>query len=385
MPFRVVPTRSIPHRIAFATACICLLSVGCEPNSQLEPPRGQATDSKSLLSDRSLVERIDRTLAFNRDRRVLDVDRNAAWQVAHGAVAYGNDLKLQVDGQSVAALKYLFEGGQMRGWEIDAGPALASTQRPSLQAYVEAGSYVGQGHVDQFLGYLSQASLPLNTPIRLGDQTLTIADWGRTAQHLVPNNPYREYSWTLIALTNLFPDELTWTAADGKEWTLEPLAEFEAKQDLAESPCGGMHRLMGLAHTVRYWKKRELPFRGGWLAAKQTVDQAIETIRKYQNSDGSFSTNYTIRPGTSADLSTRIGTTGHTLEFLAYAVEPDELLAPWMQRSVERLCEWLDSASDVELECGGLYHGLSGLRIYRDRLPKANSGANVNSPAKETP
>jgi hypothetical protein len=225
----------------------------------------------------------------------------------------------------------------------------------------------------------------LNTPIRLGDQTLTIADWGRTAQHLVPNNPYREYSWTLIALTNLFPDELTWTAADGKEWTLEPLAEFEAKQDLAESPCGGMHRLMGLAHTVRYWKKRELPFRGGWLAAKQTVDQAIETIRKYQNSDGSFSTNYTIRPGTSADLSTRIGTTGHTLEFLAYAVEPDELLTPWMQRSVERLCEWLDSASDVELECGGLYHGLSGLRIYRDRLLKANSGANVNSPAKETP
>jgi hypothetical protein len=128
-----------------------------------------------------------------------------------------------------------------------------------------------------------------------------------------------------------------------------------------------------------------LPFRGGWLAAKQTVDQAIETIRKYQNSDGSFSTNYTIRPGTSADLSTRIGTTGHTLEFLAYAVEPDELLTPWMQRSVERLCEWLDSASDVELECGGLYHGLSGLRIYRDRLLKANSGANVNSPAKETP
>ena len=63
----------------------------------------------------------------------------------------------------------------------------------------------------------------------------------------------------------------------------------------------------------------------------------------------------------------------------------DELTAPWMQRSVERLCDWLDSASDVELECGGLYHGLSGLRIYRDRLPKANLGANVNSPAKEIP
>jgi hypothetical protein len=345
---------------------------GCEPNTPLASDPTQPVDSNRLVANGSLVERIDQTLAFNRDRRLLDVDRNAAWQVAHGAVAYGNDLKLQVDGKSVPALEYLLQGGQMRGWEIDTGAVLASTQRPSVQAYVEAGSYVGQGHVDQFLGYLSQASLPLSTPIRLGDQTLTIADWGRTAQHLVPNNPYREYSWTLIALTNLFPDELTWTAADGKEWTLEPLAEFEAKQDLAESPCGGMHRLMGLAHTVRYWKKRDLPFRGGWLAAKQVVDQAVETIKKYQNTDGSFSTNYTIRPGTSADLSTRIGTTGHTLEFLAYAIEPGELTAPWMQRSVERLCDWLESASDVELECGGLYHGLSGLRIYRDRLAKAN-------------
>ena len=258
----------------------------------------------------------------------------------------------------------------MRGWELSTGPVLASTNRPSVQAYVEAGSYVGQGHVDQFLGYLSQASLPLSTPIRIDDQTLTIEDWGRSAQFQIPNNPYREYSWTLIALTNLFPNDFIWTASDGNQWTLESLAEFEAKQDLAESPCGGMHRLMGLAHTVRYWKNRGMPLKGGWLAAKQTVDRAVETIRKYQNSDGTFSANYTIRPGTSADLSTRISTTGHTLEFLSYALEPEQLQEPWMERSVRRLCELLGDASDVELECGGLYHGLSGLKIYKDRLPK---------------
>jgi hypothetical protein len=113
-----------------------------------------------------------------------------------------------------------------------------------------------------------------------------------------------------------------------------------------------------------------MPLKGGWIAAKQTVDRAVETIRKYQNSDGTFSANYTIRPGTSADLSTRISTTGHTLEFLAYALEPEQLQEPWMERSVRRLCELLGDASDVELECGGLYHGLSGLKIYKDRLPK---------------
>ncbi|MFM8573904.1 MAG: ADP-ribosylation factor-directed GTPase activating protein isoform b [Pirellula sp.] len=322
------------------------------------------------IAGEGLLELIDKTLEFNRDRRILSTDRNAAWQVAHGAVAYGKELKLQVDGRTVSALEHLFQGGQMRGWDLALGKLISSTNRPSVQAYVEAGSYVGQGHVDQFLGYLSQASLPLNTPIQIDDQTVTLEDWGRTAQFEIPNNPYREYSWTLIALTNLFPDDFTWTAADGNSWTLESLAEFEAKQDLAESPCGGMHRLMGLAHTVRYWKNRGMSFKGGWLAAKQKVEQAVETIKRYQNSDGTFSANYTIRPGTSADLSTRIGTTGHTLEFLAYALEPQQLREPWMHRAVARLCELLESASDVELECGGLYHGLSGLKIYRDRVAK---------------
>ena len=44
----------------------------------------------------------------------------------------------------------------------------------------------------------------------------------------------------------------------GRSWpvlrgmTLEPLVRFEAQQDLSERACGGMHRLMGLAHAVRY-------------------------------------------------------------------------------------------------------------------------------------
>jgi len=165
-------------------------------------------------SGSELLKLIDQTLEFNRDARLLSVDRNAAWQVAHGAVAYGNELKLVVDGQTVPALEYLFQGGDMRGWELSTGANLPATGRPSIQAYVEAGSYVGQGHVDQFLGYLSQTGLPLNTPILVGDQTLKIEDWARTAQYQIPNNPYREYSWTLIALTTLLPTEPSWKAAD---------------------------------------------------------------------------------------------------------------------------------------------------------------------------
>ncbi|MEY2613794.1 MAG: hypothetical protein RL069_2606 [Planctomycetota bacterium] len=332
------------------------------------------TTGAKTLDVKDLLVLVDKTLEFNRDSRLLSVERNAAWQVAHGAVAYGEDLKLVVGDQTLDALDYLFSGGEMRGWELTAGDTLPSTGRPSVNAYVEAGSYVGQGHVDQFLGYLSQTGLPRTTQVKVGDQSVTIEDWARTAQYQVPNNPYREYSWTLIALTNYFPDEVTWKGADGKDWTLEPIVEFEAKQDIGNSPCGGMHRLMGLAHSVRYWKKRGEGFRGGWALAQSTVQDAIATCRKFQNSDGTFSANYTLRPGTSSDLSTRIGTTGHTLEFLAYALEPKELQEEWVGRSVRRLCELLDVASEVELECGGLYHGLAGLRIYRERVSESLAG-----------
>jgi hypothetical protein len=324
-----------------------------------------------------LRDAVDATLAFNRERRLLSVDRNAAWQVAHGAVAYGQQLQLQVEQTTVPALEYLFGGGEMRGWMLSLGPVLPKTGRPSIRAFVEAGSYVGQGHVDQFLGYLSQNPLPRSTPITVDGRELTLEDWGRTAQWEIPNNPYLEYSWTLIALTNLFPDEYEWQASDGKSWTLEPLVEFEAKQDIGASPCGGMHRLMGLAHSVRYWKRRGLSLKGGWQLADQVVADAVQSIRRYQNADGTFSTNYTVRPGMSSDLSTRIGTTGHTLEFLAYALEPEQLREPWMERAVERLCGMLDAASEVELECGGLYHGLGGLKLYRERRWPANDTASA--------
>ncbi|MBM3967579.1 MAG: hypothetical protein FJ308_21365 [Planctomycetes bacterium] len=374
------PPKSIGSNSAVGPSSVGLVALwlsvigiaGCESRTDeivaTNATTSSTTPSAHISAPSDLMEFVDQTILENRDRRLLSVDRNAAWQVAHGAVAYGLELPLDVQGERVLALDYLFSGGVMRGWQLTAGPVHPVTGRPMLKAFVEAGSYVGQGHVDQFLGYISQNHLPLDLEVLVDNQTLTLEDWGRTAQWEVPNNPYREYSWTLIALTNLFPNDYEWKAADGQTWTLEPLVEFEAKQDIAESPCGGMHRLMGLAHAVKYWKARGLGFRGGWALADQVVRNSIDTIRKFQNSDGTFSANYTSRPGTSSDLTTRIGTTGHTLEFIAFALDDREIQQAWVERSVRRLCEMLQAANEVELECGGLYHGLAGLKLYRDRM-----------------
>lgn len=329
------------------------------PTSTLQQQKG----SVSL----DLQSMIHATLESNLKNRSLDKDRNGAWQVIHGAVAYGPSLPLTVEGKEVLAIDYLLNGGEIQGWELSLGPVLPTTKKTGIIARVDAGSFIGQGHPDQWLGYFSQIPLSLDRTVVVNGQSMQLMDWARQSQWDIPNNSFREYSWTLIALTNFFPQDLNWQASDGNTWTLEPLVRFEAEQDLADSPCGGMHRLMGLAHAVRYRQRLKGSMDQGWLMAKTAVDSAITSARKFQNSDGSFSTNYTSRPGNSVDLSAAVSATGHTLEFLAYALDEKELTQPWMERAVSRLCSMLNAAEQIDLECGGTYHALAGLKLYHRR------------------
>ncbi|XZE44709.1 ADP-ribosylation factor-directed GTPase activating protein isoform b [Pirellulaceae bacterium SH467] len=342
------------------------LQLGCLPSPEKISEVSSQSDPGNVSAE-ELREIIQMTLDRNLRLRGLGVDRNAAWQVIHGAVAYGEDLLMEANGKTEKALPYLFQGGELAGWDLREGDLLPSTGRKGIRVSVEEGSFTGQGHVDQFLGYLSQVSIPLSTKIKIGENEHTMEDWARQAQRDICQNPYQEYSWTLIALTNYFPTETQWDGTDGRQWTLEPFVEREAEQDLTRSACGGMHRLMGLAHCVRYREKLGGRFEGAWLRAKQVVESSIAKAKAFQNSDGSFSTRYTERAGNSADLSTCIGATGHTLEFLAYALPAEELRAPWLEKSVLRLCEMLHNAEPTDLECGGGYHALAGLRLYAER------------------
>jgi hypothetical protein len=365
---------SLPARVACLIAvAICL---GCTQNTK-SPAKSESADSAENTAETrssqpvrelpSLQETIVATLKNNLEKRELAADRNGAWQVVHGAVAYGDQLPMTVDGKPTLAIDYLLSGKPLNGWEISAGPVLPTTMRPGIVARVEAGSYIGQGHTDQWLGYFSQIPLALDRKVVVDDKTLTLEDWARQSQWDVPKNPFLEYSWTLIALTNFFPNEPQWQASDGKTWTLEPLVRFEAQQDLADSACGGMHRLMGLAHAVRYRRRLKGAFDEGWAMAKKVVDASVDSARRFQNSDGSFSTNYSSRPGNSSDISLCISATGHTFEFLSYALDESELGKPWMERAAARLCAMLKATEEIDLECGGAYHAIAGLKLYHRR------------------
>ncbi|MFY7874052.1 MAG: hypothetical protein ACOVQM_01310 [Pirellula sp.] len=63
----------------------------------------QASDSQSKPAN-DLKATIEQTLESNLNQRILSDDRNGAWQVIHGAVAYGDDLPRAVDGNAVPAI-----------------------------------------------------------------------------------------------------------------------------------------------------------------------------------------------------------------------------------------------------------------------------------------
>jgi hypothetical protein len=242
---------------------------------------------------------------------------------------------------------------------------------------------MGQGHPDQWLGYLSQcgvatageglvAGLPLDTKLVVAGQDRTLADLLAQARHDI--RPGQECSWTLMALTAYLPLDAAWEAGDGRRWTTEDVVRMEAEADIVGAACGGSHRLYGLAAAVQAYRAAhpEGPPEGsGWAAAEDTLADCIDRARRYQQPDGSFSVAYFERPSASPDAFATLGATGHVFEVLALVLDDASLAEPWVTRAAARLVTLLERTADLDVECGALYHAAHGLAIYRRRTCSA--------------
>jgi hypothetical protein len=314
----------------------------------------------------ALCERIDRALAHARDGRRLDAGVHGAWQVVHGILAFGPEFPLAVDGAIVPALDHLLGGGAVTGWRLRPGDH-------GVIAIVEEGSTTGQGHPDQWLGYISQcgtAGIPVDTKLRVAGRDFTVKDLLTQAQADI--RPGREATWTLMALATYLPPDAAWKSGDGAKWTTERVVRMEAENDISASACGGAHRLYALAlalrkHMAATGTPRER-LAGGWAVAADVIDDAVERARAFQQADGSFSIHSFDRPGTSADVFAKLSATGHVFEVVVAALDDGRLAEPWVSRAADGLVGLLEQTGDVDLECGGLYHAAHGLLLYRQRL-----------------
>ncbi len=363
---------SNPWRRAVLACGICCLglSMGCSK------PTADVAKTK-LPSDEELRDRIDRAIDFTRMGRHLDTENQAAWQIVHGALVYGRDFRVYHDGKLIGALDYLLDGGQLRGWTLRKGDH-------GLEAVLDAGSKTGQGHEDQWLGYLSQCGLQTDQPISVEGEQYQVNDLITQAQWDIYDG--MEATWTLMAFATYLPLDAEWQAKDGTTWSIPRMVEMEAAQNLDESACGGTHRMYGLAVALNRYKrdggKVDPAGDGPWDKAQRKIDEAIAAARQNQQPDGSFSTNYFARPATSPEIATRIGASGHTLEFLTVALSDDQLKQPWMTRAAINLVESLERTQKYDLECGALYHAAHGLELYRERRFGPRSDDSQGVPAK---
>lgn len=351
--------------IVFAMA----LLGGCSRSESVTAMKPVTADPTGLPSDDQLRRKLDDTIAFTLARHMSAEEHNA-WQIVHGILAYGRDLKIKAGGELVSALDYLLAGGKIAGW----------TMRPGdhgLESVMDPGTKVGQGHPDQWIGYLAQCGLSPDDSIMVDGRDFHLRDLLTQAQWNI--YPGMESSWTLMALCTYLPPGASWSSKDGTQWTVEKIAEMEARQSVNESACGGTHRLYGLAMALNQHLAQGGEIVGGWKVVDETLRQTADTAKRFQQPDGNFSTNFFVRPANSSDIAVTLHATGHTFEFLAMTLTQDEIPQPWMRNAAVQLCNLLEETRDLPVECGALYHAAHGLILYRDRL---FGSAEVSSPDK---
>ena len=368
---------------AGAAAAVLTVTLGCNssanpsatattPTTPVSNNPATNTDSAALPADSEILRQIDEALEYTYDHRRLSVGQTAndqaAWQIVHGALAFKREFLVSDGSRDVSAVDYILAGGKMKGLDLRRGDLLDEATKRYGIATVIAEDKMGQGHADQWLGYLSDCRLPLDEPIVVEGEKHTIADYIDQAKLDVHKNTTQEYTWTLMALTAYYPTDYVWKAGDGSEWTIAKLVDIELGQSLDSSACGGTHRMTALTMAFNRHVAAGKPVEGTWKKLQDRIAECVDQSRKLQNSDGSLSSNYFARPGKSADLAVCMGSAGHVMEFLATALDKDGLQQPWVKRAVLDVCKTFRKTKPVDVECGALFHAAHGLVLYREKV-----------------
>jgi hypothetical protein len=353
------------------------LVLGCGKPTPGEPAaKMQATSAATAAvpakppTPDQLRDLIDRTLEFTEHGREMSLEKQAAWQLLHGVLAFGEKFEMTAAGKKEVVVDWVFDGKPMKGWTI-------TPTEHGLRGEIEAGKY-GQGHDDQWAAILAQWNVPITRTIKVAGREYTLYDMVKRTMHDCYDG--KESSWTIIALSkHLEPMDQKWIATDGETWTLErlvsmeagPLYDEEAGQEMILSgACGGTHRLIGLSIALNNFRARnpDAELTGGWAAAEKRIRWAVDQAKANQSPTGAFSIAFFFRPAGSTNIDEHLAATGHILEFLAFALPKEQLEAPWIQKAVVYLCGVLERTKHLDLECGALYHAAHGLVLYREKV-----------------
>jgi hypothetical protein len=317
------------------------------------PPRTRRLENLRL--------RIAQTLAAYQ-RRPLNTAQHTPWEVMHGFIAFGIPTRVRVGGpagDAVNAIGWMNMGGRCRGQVMLA----ASGDRLTAMRGVGV-----QGHSAQYLAILAQCRVAMNSPITIQSKSFTVADL--VEEEKLSCKAGTELTFALIALAHYLPTDSEWKSRDGKSWSLAKLAAEEIEQPIRGAPCGGTHRLFGLAYGCQRRLRATGQLDGVYLRADKFVrDYQTFTLTKLQNPDGSFSTEWFKYPADRADdVDRKVQTTGHILEWLVASLDQESLYQPRVLAAVEFLTQALAREPSREWKIGPMGHALHALTIYQERV-----------------
>lgn len=364
---------SIPMALGLGLACT---SLSCAPSappvasdtsgvattlptpavsSHVTPVQGEPTPGKDLLRDR-----LEAAIAQVKSRDVLT--SHGFWTIFHAILGLGPELTLlnETTGQRVNALDYICQGGELRGLRFIPTPQGLDVQMGP--------QFVGQGHKDQFIAEMAQWGMPGDRKIIVSGKEHTFMDFVRHAQLNSRTKNPDELSWAIIVVAQYIGLDATWTNVEGDKLTLQDCLRYELKEPVNGAACGGTHRLFGLAWVHHLHLLAGGKTEGVWKDLADHQRQYINLAKKYQNSDGSFSTQFFQGRGNDTTPSLRINTTGHTFEWLALTLTDAELREPWVQDAANALSLMILEARGEQIEGGLLYHAAHGLIMYHARV-----------------
>ena len=355
-PKKTKPVNVKPATVAKAQASPTSSAAPKQPTSK-QGTGQQPPQTKQFVRLRKLIAD---TLATYQ-RRPLNTAQHTPWEVMHGFIAFGIPSQVRVGGPSgdrVNSIGWMNMGGRCHG------QVMLATVGDRLVAMKGIGL---QGHSAQYLAILAQCRVAMNSPISIQSKSFTVADLVEEEKLSCKSNT--ELTFALIGLAHYLPTDSEWKSRDDKTWTLEKLVAEEIEQPIRGAPCGGTHRLFGLAYGCQRRLKATGRLDGHYARADKFVrDYQAFTLAKLQNPDGSFSTEWFKYPADrDDDIDRKVQTTGHILEWLVGSLDQEAIYQPRIVAAVEFLAKSLLREPSREWKIGPMGHALHALTIYQER------------------
>lgn len=328
------------------------------PAVVLPPP-----DPAAARPDDALKVRIDAAIDQARHRDLLTT--NGFWTVFHGILGLGPSVTLldPATGKRVNALDYVAGGGEVRGMRFE-------PKADGLDVETRPGTFVSQGHQDQFVAEMVQWGVSPERKFVVGGKDHTFRDFIRYSKARASAKTPQELEWAILIIGQHYGTDITWTNADGEEVRFEDLVRLELDKPLTaeKTACGGTHRLFGLTWVYHLHLRRGGQTVGIWKDVADRIAESKKKAKDFQNADGSFSTEFFRGRGSVANMERRMNTTGHIFEWLALALSDDELKEEWVQNAASALAVMFQEIQGQSMEGGSLYHAVHGLLIYYARV-----------------